>query len=356
MANDVGSNPTYETNGSSYTIPTLDQVADAPVAFSEFADSIPFAENIPVVNVGTDITVDDTYNGKMIVATADITLTFGTLEEGFSVACVGDGFTITFAVTDKIGHTTQAYEVGSVITANGVNILSLASTAAGQGQVDPLQGEPGKSAYEIAVENGFVGTEQEWLDSLHGEDGAPGADGVDGTDGLSAYEVAMNNGFSGSEEEWLVSLIGAPGVGVYFKGEVANESDLDALKATASVGDAYIVAATGELWVFDDAGNFVNAGNIVGPQGPAGADAYEVWLQQPGNVGPIENYFEDIKGEPGQDITLPPAGEADLLLTSTIDSYEWAPLAAYTKEESDAKYSTQEQADREVHPFLLMGA
>ena len=27
----------------------------------------------------------------------------------------------------------------------------------------------GKSAYEIAVENGFVGTEQEWLKSLQGE-------------------------------------------------------------------------------------------------------------------------------------------------------------------------------------------
>lgn len=27
----------------------------------------------------------------------------------------------------------------------------------------------GKSAYEIAVENGFEGTEQEWLDSLTGE-------------------------------------------------------------------------------------------------------------------------------------------------------------------------------------------
>lgn len=27
-------------------------------------------------------------------------------------------------------------------------------------------GEPGKTAYEIAVENGFEGTELEWLDSL----------------------------------------------------------------------------------------------------------------------------------------------------------------------------------------------
>lgn len=28
---------------------------------------------------------------------------------------------------------------------------------------------PGKSAYEIAVENGFQGTEQEWLESLQGQ-------------------------------------------------------------------------------------------------------------------------------------------------------------------------------------------
>ena len=31
-------------------------------------------------------------------------------------------------------------------------------------------GETGKSAYEIAVENGFVGSEADWLESLNGED------------------------------------------------------------------------------------------------------------------------------------------------------------------------------------------
>jgi hypothetical protein len=36
------------------------------------------------------------------------------------------------------------------------------------------QGPPGKSAYEIAVENGFVGTESEWLESLEGPQGPPG--------------------------------------------------------------------------------------------------------------------------------------------------------------------------------------
>lgn len=34
-----------------------------------------------------------------------------------------------------------------------------------------LKGEPGKSAYEIAVEQGFSGSEAEWLDSLKGSAG-----------------------------------------------------------------------------------------------------------------------------------------------------------------------------------------
>ena len=33
-------------------------------------------------------------------------------------------------------------------------------------------GAAGKSAYEIAVDNGFVGTETEWLESLNGKQGA----------------------------------------------------------------------------------------------------------------------------------------------------------------------------------------
>lgn len=36
------------------------------------------------------------------------------------------------------------------------------------GGADPGAGRPGKSAYEIAVENGFEGTETEWLASLQG--------------------------------------------------------------------------------------------------------------------------------------------------------------------------------------------
>ena len=100
------------------------------------------------------------------------------------------------------------------------------------------KGKNGKSAYEIAVEHGFVGTEAEWLESLkgvdgkdgvngkdgcdgrNGVDGLPGKDGKNGADGLpgrdgidgkSAYIIAVEHGFSGTENEWLQSLKGADG-------------------------------------------------------------------------------------------------------------------------------------------------
>ncbi|MBR7082522.1 MAG: BppU family phage baseplate upper protein, partial [Clostridia bacterium] len=74
--------------------------------------------------------------------------------------------------------------------------------------------EDGKSAYEIAVENGFEGTEIEWLASLvgaAGQNGTNGQNGEDGQDGKSAYELAVENGFEGTEVEWLASLVGAAG-------------------------------------------------------------------------------------------------------------------------------------------------
>lgn len=144
------------------------------------------------------------------------------------------------------------------------------------GQIVPIptatgeKGNDGASAYDIAVANGFEGTEEEWLASLKGDPGDPfiiaktyssidemnssfetddvpmgqfvaistgnvedednaklyvktvlgyvyitdlsGAQGIqgpagsDGVNGLSAYEIAVENGYEGTEEEWLASL------------------------------------------------------------------------------------------------------------------------------------------------------
>ena len=59
------------------------------------------------------------------------------------------------------------------------------------------------SAYEIAVKNGFVGTEQEWLRSLHGADGADGED----LDMSDLYETAKNEyGYQGSYLDFCKEL------------------------------------------------------------------------------------------------------------------------------------------------------
>lgn len=41
-----------------------------------------------------------------------------------------------------------------------------------------LFGNNSKSAYQVAVENGFQGSEEDWLKSLHGADGKDGATSI----------------------------------------------------------------------------------------------------------------------------------------------------------------------------------
>lgn len=75
-------------------------------------------------------------------------------------------------------------------------------------------GLDGRSAYELAQDGGFEGTQAEWLQSLVGATGSNGADGQNGQNGLdgrSAYELAQAGGFEGTQEEWLLSLVGPEG-------------------------------------------------------------------------------------------------------------------------------------------------
>lgn len=54
-----------------------------------------------------------------------------------------------------------------------------------------MTGDNGKSAYELAVELGFAGTEQDWINSLHGANGTDGKDGKDGADGKN-YGIVVD--------------------------------------------------------------------------------------------------------------------------------------------------------------------
>ena len=87
-------------------------------------------------------------------------------------------------------------------------------------------GKDGRSAYEIAIENGFVGTVAEWLESLKGrngidgKDGLPGKDGKDGADGLPGKDGT--NGKDGRD-----GIDGKDGISP----DLTNYPDTDAVKA-----------------------------------------------------------------------------------------------------------------------------
>ena len=94
--------------------------------------------------------------------------------------------------------------------------LDAGNTGAEQDFLDSLKGtdgEPGDpgadgdSAYQLWIDEGNTGTEQEFLDSLKGTDGDPG----EGTEGKSAYEVWIELGNTGTEQDFIDSLVGPIG-------------------------------------------------------------------------------------------------------------------------------------------------
>ena len=90
-----------------------------------------------------------------------------------------------------------------------------------------IKGEDGKSAYQIAVENGFVGTEAEWIESLKGEkgtDGKNGKDGTNGTDGrgITSSEINSNGELVLTYSDGLAVNVGAV---VGAKGDKGDKGD-----------------------------------------------------------------------------------------------------------------------------------
>lgn len=72
-----------------------------------------------------------------------------------------------------------------------------------------LLSRPTFQAYMLANVQGEKG--DTGAQGLAGQNGTNGINGADGQDGLSAYQLAVSNGFVGTESQWLTSLRGATG-------------------------------------------------------------------------------------------------------------------------------------------------
>ncbi|MEI6132968.1 MAG: hypothetical protein WCQ41_09140 [Bacillota bacterium] len=80
-----------------------------------------------------------------------------------------------------------------------------------------FKGDPGEKG--VPGQDGVDGKDglngQDGINGTNGADGLNGQDGLNGTDGVdgkSAYEVAVTNGFVGTQVQWLASLHGADGI------------------------------------------------------------------------------------------------------------------------------------------------
>ena len=130
------------------------------------------------------------------------------------------------------------------------------------------ESEAGKSAYEIAVEHGFEGTEAEWLESLKGKDGA---DGAPGADGLSVTEAQINSKgelmivFSNGKTVNLGVVTGTDGTQGE-KGDPGQDGE-DGLSAYEIYKKYYEYAGTEKEWLDDLINGRLGTGSPVQPSG-----------------------------------------------------------------------------------------
>lgn len=83
--------------------------------------------------------------------------------------------------------------------------------------------------------------------------------------GMSAYDIAVQNGFEGTEEEWLASLIGTDGIdGVGVEKAEINEN--------------------GELIIILTDGTQIDLGTVVGATGEAGVGIVSVYINSDGEL------------------------------------------------------------------------
>ena len=318
-------------NGESYT--SLDVSATGPQGIQGIqGETGPQGEQGPSGNNG----ISPTVSTETVAGGTRVTFTYGenNLTESFVVFSgsqgpqgpqgpAGTGVSIKVSEND-------CEEAGDAYIDNNGHLKVLTSISpksfTDAGEIKGPKGDTGdtgasgESAYQIAVRNGFSGTENEWLASLHGQDGATGQQGPAGTsgtngkDGDSAYQIAVNNGFSGTENEWLNSLVGQQGPagvsGTNGKDGITPlfriDSSTNFWEVSYDEGSTYTsldVSATGPQGIQGIQG----IQGETGPQGPSGTNgtngkdgesAYEIAVRN-GFSGTETEWLNSLVGEQG---------------------------------------------------------
>lgn len=195
----------------------------------------------------------------------------------------------------------------------------------------------GLSAYELASENGYTGTMQEWLKSLQGK---------------SAYEIAVDGGYKGTEAEWTTALtklansnpVGIKTASFNNNGELvltlSDDTNVNLGKAVGVDGKDGVngingkdgangqdgkngsdgkdgigitdvdINGSGELVLSFSDKKTVNLGKVVGTSGMNGLSAYEIAVITGKTTATSEaEWIESLKGAKGDTGAQGPKGK-----------------------------------------------
>ena len=139
-------------------------------------------------------------------------------------------------------------------------------------------GPEGKSAYQVALDEGFVGSEAAWLLTLKGETGATGGQGVAGQDG----EDGQNGGQGIQGIQGLPGQNGSNGISIKVKSTLTTAEILAVVDPL--VNDAYWSSDDYKLYVYDGV-QWVLSVSLRGQEGQTGVTGSPGGQGIPGNDG-----------------------------------------------------------------------
>ena len=181
-------------------------------------------------------------------------------------------------------------------------------------------GADGRSAYQVWLDAGNKGTETDFITSLKGSQGPQGERGPQGPQGKqgepgvagpkgdkgdqgpqgiqgdSAYQIWLNTGKTGTQEQFITSLQGPKGdTGEQGPQGIQGPAGKDG--ATGDKGDTGPQGEQGPKGAQGEAGPQGPQG-IQGPKGDKGDSAYQVWLAN-NHTGSETDFINSLKGAKG---------------------------------------------------------
>lgn len=192
------------------------------------------------------VATDDTVTMPLkLVAVLDAT---GCIPAGFTLPTLPGG--VYYTVRELFAGGRDAYTIQVLPTDAQIDLASAAPLVPAP-VLDSIKGPPGQSAYQLAVAHGFVGSEQDWLDSLVG--GGGGGAQLSNAAPQSLGVASAGTGTKASREDHVHPLPALPTAADIGLGNVDNTSDANKPVSTAQAA-AIVDAQAAAIAASDPAG------------------------------------------------------------------------------------------------------